>query len=157
MDTNDSFYNYGPPPPPSDPARDMTLFQDPDLSGGNYEQPVSGGASAVSFNFFLVDGTVVNVSAANAVADYAEDEDNHCFITFTVTDGEMTSTWDSEGVEDTNIPPLYDGDASNNTDQTYYRVPVILNGVTVTLGGCFTEETLCDGEKGLIQRFLKIA
>lgn len=48
---------------------------------------------------------------------------------------------------------LYDGDVEN--DQTFTRVPIIINGRVVSSGGVFKEVTLCENNLP-IQQFIRI-
>lgn len=69
-------------------------------------------------------------------------------------------------VTDTTATPLpsgaelFNGDAANATanlvDQTYYRIPMIRDGITISQGGVYRENIRCVGSRGPIVELIRI-
>ena len=139
------------------------------------------------YRIYQADGTVMTISYKEALVGYEPDMSGDLptdwSLEFAVTgstlddfadDGEdppvMTNPIGTSSINDPDDPTqgrefLHDGDASNldgsgDPDpiaQTYYRIPIIRNGRTISHGGVFRENIRCDGERGLTVELLQIA
>lgn len=120
-------------------TQDQSLLVIPEAEEG-------GGVGADGFDIIWQDGTSSYYSFADALADY--DSSSYWSIVFAVSSSAFTKS-----VSYNSSSSIYD--ATGNS-QTVYRLRLISDGNTVSVGGQYREVTICiDGEP--VQSLIKIA
>lgn len=124
--------------------------------GDEYESPDmydpgAAGGGLEGYHFYFADETELFIATATVFEDY-DGEANWAIVIPVSGDSFNTAgeiTYDAGAAR-------YDGDASTETAQTYYRVHVVRDERVQSLGGSFEEDGYCAGNKGPIVRMLKL-
>ena len=113
-----------------------------------------GGDSSLSYTIYYADGTVATLTLAVINADYDPDPEGEAHtdwsINFEVLGGEM-----SQAVTYSDDTVRFPDDGANPAAQTFYRLPIVRGGLTVSSGGVYQEDTLCLNGEGR-QQLLKM-
>jgi len=126
---------------------------------------VGGGGGADGIYIYYADGNNDFLSNSSILEDYDSEENDNWSIEFAVETS--TVSFPDPANPDVVIPsvisffyefndsvPLYDG--SPTVGQTFYRIPIIRDGVQVNIGGSYRENLYCTSDQQIVAEFVKI-
>lgn len=111
---------------------------------------LAGGESNIPYSIAYSNDTEAVLTLADMLVDYDSDIHNSWSANFEVVTGSMTGVVTYS--DDVNRYP--DDGAGPPAAQTFYRLPLIRGGLTVSSGGFYQEDTLClngEGRQQLIK------
>jgi len=125
------------------------------LQEGQIEFNKDSTASAIRYIIYFADDstTPLVTDMDDILTGYNPATMTDWSLQLTVASGVITTFASPKGNVNTD---LYNGDASTSTAQTFCRVPIIRDGLPVSMAGSYRENIVCKGSKGPIVELIKI-